>query len=430
MAKVSIYGQEPSDVEGIYGQGDAQVFRIDDRGEDRDITPLKLTDVDSLLPEVRSSGRFDIDRRVSSFDADSASVQGHLDDRLRQLENLRIASEVDSAALQGQYEGLISRFRDSWRLSETQEEKDRLLYMLADIEAQYDAGQKSIEQVYGAKIASVKSQAEAAAAGNVARTGENVARLTAGADALDERLGGVSSAVAEGTRGMGVGLGQTGTNEWANLVRAQIPIQESSLFNVGQIGVDALNYLAEAGGLQQAAQQGDLSRLRAATTSAAQYGHMRDVAQRIDREHMAKREFEINMALKGVAAAAAGASENRQNAIRLAELGDRAAQYAVEQYNIQDSFAAAEGQDMRSFNDFLQGFYDRYGTTPSNEQISRFVENGHRQSYNALQQIRSIYQGLLEQDRISSYGEELQRRERQLAERHAEYQYLMSQLRR
>jgi hypothetical protein len=439
MARVSPYGlvEDDSDV-SIFGQagssslpGGAQIFRTSDEG-DGSLSLDSPQDIIDSDPSLRRN--FDISRNLRPYEGrDTASAQSELNRRLEEIEQLRIASEVDGAALQGQYEGIISRFRDSWQLTETQEEKDRLLYMLADIEAQYDAGQKSIDQVYSAKIASVRKQAEESAAGNVARTEANVGRLTAHADALDERLGGVASNVGQSTRGMGVNLGGTGTNEYANLVRAQIPIHESSLFNVGQIGVDAMNYLAEAGGLQQAAQQGDLSRLRAATTSAGQYGHMRDVSQRIERERTAKREFEMSTALRGVAAAAAAASENRANTIKFAEMGDRAADRALRTYDQQDNLASGMGMEMRSFEDFLTGFTQRYDTVPSTEQINRFIETGHRQSYNAWQQQVQAYNqtvGLNLTFAVSDEAAQMRERISDLARRHAEFQHLMNQIER
>ena len=204
------------------------------------------------------------------------------------LRNAGNAASVNLAGLQQQYDQVINELKSQYQLAETEEEKERIRYIVADVEAQREAGEKAIGEIYATKIQEIQKTAamsreettrSAQAAGNVWRQGAQ--DLRQGAQGSRDEL------VAQ-NRGLGIGApSASGADPFVNLMSGMAPVSQNYAQRIGDIGAQAIDFIGATAQGQQGAQQADLQRLALATSSAARTQHASEVAQRIATERLA-----------------------------------------------------------------------------------------------------------------------------------------------
>lgn len=196
--------------------------------------------------------------------------------------------------LDEQYNRVINSLRSSYDASATPQERERLKYMLADVEAQYDAGREALTSLYADTARDIQQQiaeSQAGTAQSVARAGEMFGGLAQSTRSLMEEE--AARRIME-NRGLGVGAARTDpTNEWVNLLESMTPIQQQYAQNIGDIGTSSLRNIAARAQLQGAASQGDLTRTAGVTRATAQMSAIQDVIDRArkEQERAEDREF-------------------------------------------------------------------------------------------------------------------------------------------
>jgi hypothetical protein len=204
------------------------------------------------------------------------------------LRNAGNAASVNLSGLQQQYDQVIDELKSQYQLAETDEEKERIRYIVADVEAQREAGEKAIGEIYATKIQEIQKTAamsreetgrSAQAAGDVWRQGSQ--DLRQGAQASRDEL------VAQ-NRGLGIGgPSASGADPFVNLMSGMAPVSQNYAQRIGDIGAQAIDFMGATAQGQQGAQQADLQRLALATSSAARTQHASEIAQRIAAERLA-----------------------------------------------------------------------------------------------------------------------------------------------
>jgi hypothetical protein len=192
-------------------------------------------------------------------------------------------ARLDVEGIQRQYDNILRELQGSYRLSETEQERERLRFMLSDIEAQRDAGLQAISEGYTATVAAIRERATLAAEGGQERAGRFGAQLDAERDMSAERMALQNLQQQQEFRGLGSGSADP-SNEWIGLMSALAPAQSTYTQRMGDITSEGINWLADTTAAQGLAQQGDLQRLAAATRSGAILSHQDRVAQRTQRE--------------------------------------------------------------------------------------------------------------------------------------------------
>jgi len=263
----------------------------------RDVNTI-LDNVQVDIPsfaEVRSAGR-------PGPEINPETLSRGVTDYYAEQNALVSAQQVDVGALASQYDGLIQNLQTSYRLAETEEERQRLRYMLADIEAQYDAAIQTINTTYQAKQENLANRIEEERAYSLdfaQRSGDVFTNL---AEESEARLGDISQNLSEQYRGLGLESADSITNEWTQVVRALDPIQTTYLTEAGNNRVATMNRSLESMAMQEMAQMADLERLKAQTTSAAQYRYLEDVEDRINSEYIDMRNTITNITMTKISA--------------------------------------------------------------------------------------------------------------------------------
>lgn len=206
-------------------------------------------------------------------------------------ESLRSAgstAQVNISGLKQQYDGVIEELKNQYKLAETDEEKERIRYIVADVEAQREAGEKAIAEVYASKVQEIQQRSatsrqqtgvSAQEAGDVFRRGASDLR----SDVDKSRAG-----LVAGNRGLGLGGSfESGADPFVNLMSSMAPVSQNYAQRIGDIGSEAIDFMGATTQGQGAAQQADMRRLAMATSSAAQTQHASEVAQRIGTERIA-----------------------------------------------------------------------------------------------------------------------------------------------
>lgn len=297
-------------------------------------------------------------------------------DQINQNNSLITAEQVDASALASQYDNLISQLQGQYRLAETEEEKQRLRYMLADIEAQYDAAKQTISQTYQLRrdqLASRIDEEKASSLDYAQRAGDVFTNLAMESEA---RLGGIESNLSEKYRGLGLEPSDAVSNEWTETIRALDPIQTSYLTEVGNTRVAAMNRSLESLAMQEMAQVADLERLKAQTTSAAQYRYLEQVEQRINSEYETMRQNMMSINLTKISATQSAlefnASMRDRAAARMQQEPDPALRYEAAK-----EYAAAQGallhNDPEEFERQFQQSY--YGELPDDTIWYEFLDS-------------------------------------------------------
>jgi hypothetical protein len=192
-------------------------------------------------------------------------------------------ARMDIAGIEQQYNNILRELKSSYRLAETEQEKERLRFMLADIEAQRDAGLQAIAEGYEATVQSIRQRATTAREGAASRGQEYGAELNQNRDLAAQRMMLQNLQQQEQFRGLGSGSADP-TNEWIGLMSALGPAQQQYTQRMGDITAEGIDWMADTTAGQGLAQQADLQRLAAATRSGAIMSHQQQVAARTQRE--------------------------------------------------------------------------------------------------------------------------------------------------
>lgn len=266
-------------------------------------------------------------------------------------------ARVNVAGIQRQYDNILRELSSMYQLAETEEEKERLRYMLADIEAQRDAGLQAIETGYADTVATIRARGVTSAAEGTARAQQYGDQIRGTATDLEQRLVDRQAAQVAGNRGLGSGMSDP-MNEWVGLINAMAPAQQGYTQAMSDINVEGINWLGDVTASQGQAQAADLSRLAAATRSTATMGHMDRVADRIAQERAEQRAAMMQIMMASAGATQSAGQFNASQAGREADI--RRAQERE----------AAEGRQGQL--DTIWSLGATYGY--SDEAIARFVQ--------------------------------------------------------
>lgn len=290
------------------------------------------------------------------------------------------AEQVSVSALARQYDNLIEQLRGQYRLAETEEEKQRLRYMLADIEAQYDAGKQSIKETYElfrGRLESNIGEERQYAQDFAGRAGQVFSNL---ADESESRIGALSQEMAGQHRGLGLQSAERIANEWTETIRALGPIQTSYLLEAGNSRVAAMSRSLESMAMQQVAQLADLERLKATTTSTAQYRYMEQVEKRINDEIESMRREMTSIMMTKISATQSALEFNARMrdsaASRMVREPDPAARYsgAIEYSRSQGSLLTSPEEFEKQFSAILGG------EAPDDTMWYEFLKAGENQA--------------------------------------------------
>lgn len=278
-------------------------------------------------------------------------------------------SGVSVGQITKEYDNLINNLQGQYQLAETDAEKERLRYVLSDIEAQYNAGRDSIAQTYEQRIQNIQNLSAQSAPQYEQRAVAAGESLRSTADDLQRRLAEQYEGVANQYSGLGVGAANVpSSNEYVDFLRSFAPVQQQYMQNLGNISTEGMDWLAQSGGLEQNAQQSELMRLRAATQSGVQYQYQREVADRIQREREQLRENELQLQLRKIAAVQAAREFNAQMA---ASAASRTGTSVAQEREIDNLIALAVQQNF-SKTTFEKSFTSRTGFSPRPEDYARY----------------------------------------------------------
>ena len=189
-------------------------------------------------------------------------------------------------ALNFQYDRTVNELRSMYQLSETEDEQRRIRFMLADIEAQADAGRRAIENVYNRKREEVQKLTEASRESSVKAAQKAFDLYTVSAGQLRDMLEADRQNVAQDVAGFGAAAPRD-QSEYVQLLSAMAPVASESRQAIGDIGTAGLEWMGATMGEQSAARQGELQRLGMSTRAAAISQHQQAVDKRVNAERMA-----------------------------------------------------------------------------------------------------------------------------------------------
>jgi hypothetical protein len=233
-------------------------------------------------------------------------------------------AQNDAAGIQRQYGNILRELQGMYNLSETEDEKERIRFMLADIEAQRDAGLRAISEGYSKTVGEIRARATLTRQESAQRAGEYSSELSLERDMSRQRMIDQQAAQVAGNRGLGSGAGvNAGENEWIDLMSRYPEIQQRSTQRMGDITAEGIDWLADTTSSQGQAQQADLQRLAAATRSNAIMSHQQQVSNRIMQEQAELRDATMRLRMSGVSSGGASRPTIDNLALReqIAQLG-------------------------------------------------------------------------------------------------------------
>lgn len=248
--------------------------------------------------------------------------------------------------MENEYNNAVGNLRGKFQLAETDAERDRIRYILADLEAQKSAGLAAIADLYTSQIGQV-GQARERSIADTARAVSDVEQLYGDTvSGLEGRLEQVAADVSDIAPGL-----QTfePPNEYAQALESLSPIEQTYSQRIGDISADALAARQEGMRGEQAAQAGELERLALAQRSAALLAHNAQVQDRINAERMAM------MQMSGRSSGGGSASEP----IYSGDLSRVAMEAAMNPYIEKSTFLTDVAQ--------------RYGNIPNIQEILQFM---------------------------------------------------------
>lgn len=229
------------------------------------------------------------------------------------LADATASAQQDSDGIQGQYNAIFRELQGMYNLSETEEEKERLRFMLADIEAQRDAGLQAIAQGYAETAGKIRERAVLSQKETQERSQRYSNELSGYAQQTEQRFIDQQAAQVAANRGLGIGAGVNPMNEFVGLMNAMPAAQQQYTQRMGDINSEAMQFMADTVGAQGLAQQGDLQRLAAATRSGSIANHQKSVGDRIAREQAEMRSALMSLSMAGVSASQSARQQNSSN---------------------------------------------------------------------------------------------------------------------
>jgi hypothetical protein len=197
-------------------------------------------------------------------------------------------ARVNIAGINQQYNNILRELQSMYQLSETDEERERLRFMLADIEAQRDAGLQAISEGYAKTVGEIREQAVLSGERTAERAQRYGQDLEESADRAAQRMMLQNAQQQAQFRGLGSGS-QSAVNEWVGLMSSLAPAQQLYTQRMGDISQEGMEWIANTVGGQGQAQSADLQRLAAATRSGAIASQQAQVSDRINRERELQR---------------------------------------------------------------------------------------------------------------------------------------------
>jgi hypothetical protein len=234
------------------------------------------------------------------------------------------AARDDVAGINRQYNNILRELQSMYQLSETDEERERLRFMLADIEAQRDAGLQAISEGYAQTVAIIRQRGETTRERGQEQGRQFGSELEGYADRTAQRMMLQNLEQQQQFRGLGSGS-RNPVNEWVGLMSAMAPLQQQYTQRMGDITAEGIDWMADTTSAQGQAQLADLQRLAAATRSAGIMGHQRQVADRIQRDSEALRAATLQTLMQQANAAQSVGSSSLQPFDRLRAIEDWAA---------------------------------------------------------------------------------------------------------
>jgi hypothetical protein len=220
-----------------------------------------------------------------------------------QLAEATAGAQRDSNAIQQQYNAIFRELQGMYNLSETEQEKERLRFILADIEAQRDAGLRAIASGYAETAGKIRERAVLSQQETKDRSDRYSNELSQYARQTEQRLIDQQAAQVAGNRGLGIGSGVNPMNEFVGLMNMMPAVQQQYTQRMGDINSEAIQFLADTVSGQGLAQQADLQRLAAATRSGSIASHQGAVNDRIAREQAEMRDALMRLSMAGLSAA-------------------------------------------------------------------------------------------------------------------------------
>jgi hypothetical protein len=275
---------------------------------------------------------------------------------------------IDIEALTSEYDRAIDSLRGQYQTAETQEEKERLRFILADIEAQYEAGSEAISSLYAETVQGLSQKATDYRAGIEGRAADIESSFLGLAQQGVDRNLARREGLVQDYRGLGVGAGYDPRDANTDFLASLAPIQGAYSRTISESTAGGIDFIAGMAEQQGLAQQGDLKRLAAITRTAAIQTHQQQVAARAQAERAAARSDRNNLQMAALAA--------RQSAMDLnARLMNQAlqAQEFVPGVNVQERYtnmttlATNLGNNLTNPNLFARAFNNQFGGSPPPE---------------------------------------------------------------
>lgn len=202
------------------------------------------------------------------------------------IEDVQGSYNASIGALNFQYDRAVNELRSMYELAETEDEKARLRFILADIQAQHEAGQRAITNVFERKRAEVAQLTEQSRENTLKSAQRAFDLYEVSANQLKDLLEASRQQMAGEVYGFGAAAPRD-QSEYVQLLSAMAPVAQQSRQAIGDIGTEGLEWLGAVMGEQTAARGADLQRLAMSTRSAAISQHQRQVDARVNAERMA-----------------------------------------------------------------------------------------------------------------------------------------------
>jgi hypothetical protein len=326
---------------------------------------------------LRDWGLFPGPRDKSEDKAADASkaLRDGLPDSADYSDKLKAAGQgagVNLASLNAQYDKVIDELRGQFQLADTDEEKDRIRYIVADIEAQREAGQKAIGEIYSRKVQEIQQTAVASRQGTAeaAQSAGDVYRQ--GAQNIGQFAGESRDAMVAENRGLGAGQGEMGSDPWQNMMAGMAPVSQNYAQRIGDIGSQGIDFIGATTSAQGGAQQADLERLALATSSSAQMQHASEVAQRIANERLALAQMTAQLRSQQLSDASSGQMFNAQMA---AEREANRSPWGPGTDAIMDAYRmGATMPQGYTWERFVEDHTRQYGVAPGKDVYDAFIE--------------------------------------------------------
>jgi hypothetical protein len=263
----------------------AYAFDIGDRyGENRrslaDIAAAQTASLETeTLDRQRAAG---VDEQIRAA-LDEIQPGGAGD---RNMEELTSSFNATRGALNFQYDRSVAELRSMYQLAETEDERERLRFILADIQNQHESGQRAIENVFERKREEVSKLTERSRENALKSAQKAFDLYETSAAQLKDMLELERRKTSEDVYGFGAAAPRD-DSEYVQLLSAMAPVAMESRQAIGDIGTEGLEWLGAVMGEQSAARGADLQRLSLSTRAAAISQHQRQVDNRVNAERMA-----------------------------------------------------------------------------------------------------------------------------------------------